>query len=148
MRIFQGGFRSFSASGLPLVWNVNRRAEVIYVVWEFIVKKDAVAEFERVYGPDGTWARLFAGHPGFRGTTLLRDEDTPRRYLTIDAWETDGDRRGMLAQEKVRYGELDAALADLTESEDEVGNFVSVPAAAPFEKGPRTMPRPGDEHSS
>ena len=99
---------------------------MLHIVWEFVVKKGAVEEFERIYGPDGAWARIFAGYPGFVGTTLLRDEETPRRYLTIDVWETDGHRRRMLTQEKARYADLDEALADLTESEDEIGNFESV----------------------
>ena len=99
---------------------------MIHIVWEFVVKEGAVEEFERVYGPDGAWAHLFASYPRFRGTALLRDEDTPRRYLTIDVWETDSDRRRVLTHEKARYRDLDEAMADLTESEDEIGNFVSV----------------------
>jgi heme-degrading monooxygenase HmoA len=45
-------------------------------------------EFERVYGPDGEWARFFHGGRGYIGTELLRDVDTPGRYLLVDRWET------------------------------------------------------------
>jgi heme-degrading monooxygenase HmoA len=96
---------------------------MFYVVWEFVVKEGAVEEFERAYGPDGTWARMFANHHGFRGTTLLRDADWPRRYLTIDTWDTEGDRRRMLNRDQVRYRDLDEAMAELTESEAEIGSF-------------------------
>jgi heme-degrading monooxygenase HmoA len=98
---------------------------MIQIIWEFVVKAEAVDQFELAYGPDGAWARLFQAYPGFRGTTLLRDSDNPRRYLTIDLWDTRAHRKRMLAQAKTRYSDLDEALADLTESEDEIGNFTT-----------------------
>jgi hypothetical protein len=101
---------------------------MIHVVWEFIVKKQAQDRFERAYGPDGDWDRLFAQYPGFRGTTLLRDTANSRRYLTIDAWETLADRERMLAGAAVQYSALDAAFEAFTESEVEVGVFAA-PAA-------------------
>ncbi|MEX2271508.1 MAG: hypothetical protein WD690_08565 [Vicinamibacterales bacterium] len=36
---------------------------MIQVVWQFVVKEEAVDRFERAYGPNGEWARLFARHP-------------------------------------------------------------------------------------
>ena len=102
---------------------------MIQIIWEFVVKAEAVGQFEQAYGPDGAWARLFQAYPGFRGTTLLRDTDNPRRYLTIDIWDTAADRKRMLTQAKAHYSDLDEALADLTESEDEIGNF-TIPAIA------------------
>lgn len=44
--------------------------------------------FERVYGPDGDWATFFAGAPGYIGTELLRDVESPGRYLVVDRWES------------------------------------------------------------
>lgn len=46
------------------------------------------AEFERVYGPDGEWARFFRRGRGYVGTELLKDVETPGRYLLIDRWES------------------------------------------------------------
>jgi hypothetical protein len=97
---------------------------MIQVVWEFVVKEEAQEQFERAYGPGGEWSRLFARHPGFHGTTLLRDTAHPRRYLTIDSWETWTHRERMLAQAGAEYSALDAAFAEWTESEAEVGVFV------------------------
>ena len=96
---------------------------MIRIVWEFIVREVAIGRFERAYGPDGDWGRLFAQYPGFSGTTLLRDSANPRRYLTIDAWETLADRERMLAAAAAQYSALDAAFEALTESEAEVGVF-------------------------
>ena len=57
-----------------------------HIVWSFEVKPGSIDAFERTYGPAGEWARLFHKAPGYRGTELLKDVDTPGRYLTIDRW--------------------------------------------------------------
>jgi heme-degrading monooxygenase HmoA len=46
------------------------------------------AEFERVYGPEGEWAEFFRRGAGYVGTELLRDTETPARYLVLDRWES------------------------------------------------------------
>jgi heme-degrading monooxygenase HmoA len=43
--------------------------------------------FERAYGPDGDWAQFFRQGRGYIGTELLRDVETPGRYLVVDRWE-------------------------------------------------------------
>ncbi len=96
---------------------------MIEIVWEFVVKEEARGQFELAYGPGGAWSKLFARCPGFRGTTLLRDTKNPRRYLTIDFWDTLAQREQMLAERKTEYSDLDAAFADWTESRSEVGIF-------------------------
>jgi heme-degrading monooxygenase HmoA len=96
---------------------------MIEIVWEFVVKEEARGQFELAYGPGGAWGNLFARCPGFRGTTLLRDTKNPRRYLTIEFWDTEVQREQALAESKVEYSDLDAALGDWTESRTEVGVF-------------------------
>ena len=92
---------------------------MIEIVCEFVVKEEARGQFELAYGPGGAWSKLFARCPGFRGTTLLRDTKNPRRYLTIDFWDTLAQREQMLAERKAEYSNLDTAFADWTESETE-----------------------------
>lgn len=46
------------------------------------------AEFERVYGPGGDWSAFFANARGYIGTELLRDVESPGRYLVVDRWES------------------------------------------------------------
>jgi heme-degrading monooxygenase HmoA len=96
---------------------------MIEIVWEFVVKEEARGQFELAYGPGGAWSKLFARCPGFQGTTLLRDTRNPRRYLTIEFWDTVAQREQMLAERKAEYSNLDAAFADWTESKTEVGIF-------------------------
>lgn len=103
---------------------------MIDVIWQFIVKAEAVAQFERAYGPDGAWAQLFSRHPGFTGTSLLRDASHPRTYLTIDTWESRAQRDAMLTAAKAEYAALDAEFEGWTESETEIGVFDVVRADA------------------
>ena len=96
---------------------------MIEIIWEFIVREDASGQFELAYGPGGAWSKLFSPYPGFRGTTLLRDTKNPRRYLTIDFWDTEAQREQMLAERKGEYADLLAAFADWAESKTELGIF-------------------------
>lgn len=96
---------------------------MIQIVWDFVVKTDAVECFERAYGSDGAWARLFAAYPGYLGTSLLRDSLNSRRFLTIDRWETMRHRSDMLNGTRDEYARLDAECGHWTESEREVGTF-------------------------
>jgi heme-degrading monooxygenase HmoA len=59
---------------------------VIALVFSYEVSD--TAEFERVYGPDGDWASFFGGARGYIGTELLRDVESPGRYIVVDRWET------------------------------------------------------------
>jgi len=59
---------------------------VIALVFRYEVRDPE--QFERVYGPEGEWARFFMDADGYIGTELLRDLDEPERYLVIDRWET------------------------------------------------------------
>ena len=102
---------------------------MIHVVWTFIVKPSALAEFQRAYGPDGPWSRLFREHPGYLGTTLWRDTGDSRRFMTVDVWASGRQRERMLTEARAEYIALDRVLADLIEREEEVGVF-SFPAAS------------------
>ena len=96
---------------------------MVVIVWEFRVKAEARAAFERAYGSDGDWARLFRRAAGYLGTELLRDAADSARYLTIDRWSSPAafdDFRRDFAQE---YEETDRRCAELTESETRVGIF-------------------------
>ena len=103
---------------------------MVQVVWEFIVRHEAVPEFERAYGGDGPWVELFKAFPGYHGTLLLRDLANPSRFLTIDMWETVEHRAAMLAASRERYHNLDERYSDLTESETELGVFEHLQAGS------------------
>ena len=96
---------------------------MIEIIREFIVKPETRGQFELTYGPGGAWCKLFAGYPGYRGTTLLRETENTERYLTIDFWDTIAQREQLLAERKTEYSSLETAFTDWTNSQTEVGIF-------------------------
>lgn len=59
---------------------------MIALVFSYEVRDPAA--FEAAYGPEGDWARFFRGGRGYVGTELLRDVETPGRYLVVDRWDS------------------------------------------------------------
>lgn len=96
---------------------------MVEIVWEYVVKEEAQGQFELAYGPGGAWSKLFGQCAGFRGTTLMRDINNPRRFLTIDLWDSLEQREQALADNREAYDSLDASYDEWTESEREVGVF-------------------------
>ena len=62
-------------------------AEYVYA-WEFRVRAETAATFEKLYGPQGDWVRLFRRAEGYVETLLLRDRADALRYVTIDRWRS------------------------------------------------------------
>ncbi len=93
------------------------------ILWEYVVPPDRAAEFERIYGPAGDWARLFARSAEYRGTELLRGRATAGRYLTIDRWTTREAYEAFRRQWETDYMALDAAGEGLTVDEVPRGDF-------------------------
>ncbi|MBN1811377.1 MAG: antibiotic biosynthesis monooxygenase [Anaerolineae bacterium] len=65
---------------------------MIEIIQDFVVKEHVGGQFELLFGQGGAWSSLFTRCPGFRGTTLLRDIEDPRRYLAVEFWEKEGQR--------------------------------------------------------
>ena len=103
----------------------KRRTPFAYL-WVFQVKAGSEAEFERLYGPEGGWARFFRGSPQYLKTELLRDLGKPGRYFTIDYWTDEASHKEFCQQQAKEFQRLDAAGEKLTESETAVGNFAVV----------------------
>ena len=86
-----------------------------------------MAEFEAAYGADGAWTHLFSQAAGFIAVKLLRCENQPGRYLTIDRWTSATafeDFERLFAGE---YRALDARLEGLASTEARVGAFEEWP---------------------
>ena len=99
-------------------------------IWRFRIEQPNRSRFERAYGPDGDWARLFARHPGFLGTELLVEEedadaDGSGSYLTIDRWRERSDWLGFQAGHGDAYRALDRSCESLTAAEERIGAFAT-----------------------
>jgi heme-degrading monooxygenase HmoA len=86
-------------------------------MWAFRVREGAQEEFERLYGANGEWVRLFRRSPAYVGTELWRDRDQPNRYITVDRWRSRAERERFLREERSDYAVLDALGRRLTTAE-------------------------------
>ncbi len=92
-------------------------------LWEFIVKPDRLEEFQREYGPQGAWVALFRQARGYVESLLLRDAANPRRFLTLDRWESAEAYRVFRSGFSRQYEELDRRCERLTAQESSLGVF-------------------------
>lgn len=97
---------------------------MIVILWEFRVQPGRTAEFERAYGPEGDWARLFRRSPDYRGTELLRDPGDPERYLTLDRWEDESAFDAFKDAHGEDYRRLDEGFEALCAEERWIGRFI------------------------
>lgn len=96
----------------------------MYVIaWEYRVKAESVADFEKIYGENGAWTDLFQRAKGYLATELLHDPQNPQRYMTIDRWISAQDYDNFLIDFQVEYEMLDAECNELTESETLLGKW-------------------------
>jgi heme-degrading monooxygenase HmoA len=98
---------------------------VIALVFSYEVVRDA-KEFERVYGPSGEWAEFFRQGRGYIGTELLRDVETPSRYLVVDRWESTDAYNAFVAAHREEYLQRVDATRFHYDSELRFGTFESV----------------------
>jgi heme-degrading monooxygenase HmoA len=91
--------------------------------WEYRVAEEQLAAFLDAYGERGEWVRLFQGAPGYRRTELHRDRRDPRRFLTLDYWESETAWRRFREEQAREFEALDARCELLTFDEREIGSF-------------------------
>ena len=92
-------------------------------MWRFEAAAGRAADFERAYGPDGDWVRLFSRSSDYRGTELLSDARHPGQYVTIDRWTSAAAFEAFKSQWKAEYQALDRRCESLTASETPLGTF-------------------------
>ncbi len=99
---------------------------MVKIVWEFLVRPGREEEFELFYNGEGLWAILFRKSPDYFGTKLMRDMNTPRRYLTVDKWETAESFPVFKKTVEFEYTAIDRKCEELTENERLVGVFEEI----------------------
>jgi hypothetical protein len=98
-------------------------ANLFTYVWEFEVPSTAEAEFQRHYGPNGTWVTLFRHDPAYVETLLLQDSSRPGRYLTVDRWKSADAYHSFRERFAEQYETLDRLCETLTVRETHLGSF-------------------------
>jgi heme-degrading monooxygenase HmoA len=99
---------------------------LIAIVWQLDAKPNAIAEFERAYGPRGEWAELFARADGFVAVELQRDTVVAGRYLVVDRWQSAADADAFFVRWRREYDALDRRCEALTVHEQPLGRFEPV----------------------
>ena len=92
-------------------------------LWEFDVRPDKAALFERIYGRDGDWAALFRRAAGYVDTLLLKDRTVANRYLTVDRWQSEDAYERFRSEFGAEYRLLDARCEELTLAERSLGTY-------------------------
>jgi len=92
-------------------------------LWEYEVKPGGEERFEKAYGPDGDWVRLFRSDTHYHETRLLRDSLRHGVYLTMDFWESREAYEVFLAGRRAEYAAIDARGGELTVTERRIGWF-------------------------
>lgn len=59
---------------------------MIAIMWQFEVKEGREDEFEALYGADGDWTTLNRPTRSYLGSSFLRDQARPSRYVVIEYW--------------------------------------------------------------
>jgi heme-degrading monooxygenase HmoA len=90
-------------------------------LWEYEVKPGSEERFEKAYGPEGEWVRLFRRDGNYRETRLVRDAERRGIYLTLDFWSSREAYEEFMAEHREEYKEIDEATELLTNSERRVG---------------------------
>jgi hypothetical protein len=99
---------------------------MIATMWQFDVKKGRESEFERLYGVDGEWTALNRHSRSYLGSSFLRDQNRPSRYILVEYWSE------MIVSEPHRAHRSDAlaSLEDrrltLVESVEPLGIFTAL----------------------
>jgi heme-degrading monooxygenase HmoA len=99
---------------------------MVRIVWEFHVKPGREEEFELFYNGEGLWALLFRKSPDYFGTKLMRDLNTPGRYITVDKWDADYAFAEFKKTVEFEYNAIDRKCEELTESERLLGVFEEI----------------------
>ncbi|HKR84300.1 MAG TPA: ribosomal protein S18-alanine N-acetyltransferase [Terriglobales bacterium] len=102
------------------------RGRLFIVAWRFAVRPEHGREFERAYGPNGDWVRLFHSGDGYLKTELHRDPENPCLYFTLDFWRSREQYEAFRERESATYRSIDARCEHLTESEELVGDFADL----------------------
>ena len=121
---------------------------MISVVFEYEVGSETRAEFERVYGPEGEWARFFRSAEGYLGTDLHSSLDAPAgdrsgareedpeagaRFLVVDRWAAEQVYAAFLAANAAEYERRSQDTAPLYRRETRIGVFAAARPAVSVE---------------
>jgi heme-degrading monooxygenase HmoA len=94
------------------------------VMWEFRLRKGMKNHFEKAYGSDGDWVKLFEQDKSYIKSELVHDAKVERTYVTLDFWASRRAYDAFRKQHLAKYRTLDQKCEKMTDSEREIGRFI------------------------
>jgi heme-degrading monooxygenase HmoA len=91
-----------------------------FLLWKFRPKKGLEENFEKAYGPEGDWVRLFRKGRGYVRTELYSNGNGT--YITVDEWDSREAFEEFKAKFRHEYQILDKKLQSLTDEETFIGS--------------------------
>ena len=95
-------------------------------LWEFEVKPGCEERFQKMYGREGDWAKLFRSDANYQKTRLLHDPAHPAIYVTLDFWASQQAYETFVASHTAEYERLDGAGEKWVLRERKIGWFEQV----------------------
>ena len=92
-------------------------------IWEYEVRDKFRAAFIEAYSSNGLWVGLFKQCKGYIKTELMQDVNHPKRFLTIDYWQSQPTFSAMKQTISDEYNKLDKQCGAYTLSENHIGFF-------------------------
>jgi hypothetical protein len=97
------------------------------IVWKYNVKRDYISQFEKEYGTNGTWMKLFEASTDYHGSFLHKSDDEENTYLLIDHWTSKETYEKFKEKNRSKYDSLSIKFEPLYEQEKKIGSFFSLP---------------------
>jgi quinol monooxygenase YgiN len=99
---------------------------MIAVMWQFDVKKGREEAFEKFYGADGEWTALNRQTRSYLGTSFLRDQNQPSRYLLIEYWSEMVVYEQHRASRSATIDAIETRRAELLDAAEPVGIYTAL----------------------
>jgi quinol monooxygenase YgiN len=99
---------------------------MIAVMWQCEVKPGCEQQFEDLFGADGEWTAINRHTRSYLGSSFLRDQNRPSRYILIEYWSE------MVVSEQHRTYRSDAVASleqrrrDLVDAVEPMGIFTAL----------------------
>lgn len=99
---------------------------MIATVWQFDVKQGREPEFEQLYGVGGEWTALNRKTRSYLGSSFLRDQNRPARYIVIEYWSEMVVAEPHKSHRSGAMASLEARRHTLVESVEPLGVFTAL----------------------
>ena len=99
---------------------------MIAIMWQFEVKSGKEKQFEALYGADGDWTTLNRPTRSYLGTSFLRDQARPSRYMVIEYWSEMLVYEQHRASRSAKIDAIEARRAELVDAMEPLGIYAAL----------------------